>query len=65
MFAGLNLRETDQALIITDATGKDVTVKKADEKSHITSALSLMPPAFEQVIPASDFSALVGYLLQP
>ncbi len=63
-FSGVNFRETPAALTVIDATGKDVTVARANLKSQTTSPLSLMPPAFEQMISAEDFNSLLAFLLQ-
>ncbi len=62
-FSGVNFRESAESLTVTDATGKDVTVARANVKTQTISPLSLMPPAFEQTIPAEDFNNLLGFLL--
>ena len=61
--AGANAREQGTAIVLTDPTGKELTVPKADIKSQAQSKLSLMPPVFETQIPPGDFLDLVSYLL--
>ncbi len=63
-FSGVNFRESPESLTVTDATGKDVTIARANVKMQTVSRLSLMPPAFEQTIPAEDFNNLLGFLLR-
>ncbi len=62
---GGNVRDQGGTLLLTDPTGKDLTVEKSRIKKQAVSGLSLMPPAFEQAIPAADFYDLIGYLLSP
>jgi putative membrane-bound dehydrogenase-like protein len=62
-FSGLNAHEEGELLLITDATGKPISIPKAEVKSRTTSKLSLMPAAFETMIPVSDFNDLISYLL--
>jgi putative heme-binding domain-containing protein len=62
-FSGLNAREEGELLLITDATGKPVSIPKTEVRSRTTSKLSLMPAAFETTIPESDFNDLLSYLL--
>ena len=61
--AGLNARQEGELLTLTDATGKPLSVPKAKVKSQTLSKLSLMPAAFEQTLPTSDFNDLIAYLL--
>jgi putative heme-binding domain-containing protein len=62
-FAGANVRDTGDALTLTDASGKDATVAKASIKSRTTSRFSLMPAGFETLLPAADLHDLLAYLL--
>lgn len=64
-FAGANLREQGATVLLTDATGKDVTVPKSAIKTQTQSRLSLMPPAFEAQLPPGDFNDLLAFLLEP
>ena len=61
--AGANAREQGAAIVLTDPTGKEVTVPKADIKSQAVSKLSLMPPIFETQILLDSFLDLISYLL--
>ncbi len=61
--AGLNAREEGELLVVTDATGKPVSVPRAKVKTRTTSKLSLMPASFETALPTSDFNDLLAYLL--
>jgi putative heme-binding domain-containing protein len=62
---GANLRDQGNAIVLTDPTGKEVTIAKDRIKKQTASGLSLMPPIFESAIPAADFNDLLGYLLSP
>ncbi len=64
-FIGVNPREQGDTILLADATGKDQMIKKSKIKKQTVSPLSLMPPVFEQAIPAADFYDLLGYLLSP
>ncbi len=61
--AGLNPRAAGQLLVLTDVTGKTVSVPKANVKTQTQSKLSLMPVGFETAIQASDFNDLLAFLL--
>lgn len=63
--AGANLREQSDALQLTDATGKELSVAKPNVKSRTTLNLSLMPPAFEATLTPAEFNDLLAYLLTP
>ena len=64
-FAGANVREQGEALLLTDATGKDINVPKNAIKTQTQSQLSLMPPAFETQLAPGELNDLVAYLLAP
>ena len=64
-FAGANVREQGATVLLTDATGKEVTVPKSAIKTQTQSRLSLMPPAFEAQLPPGDFNDLLAFLLEP
>jgi len=61
--AGVGLHENGQLLVMSDATGKEVSVEKDRVKKKTVSMISLMPPNFEQVFSASDLSDLVAFLM--
>ncbi len=61
--AGVNVREEGELLLLTDATGRPVSVSKTSVRSQTTSQLSLMPATFESAIPTTDFNDLLAYLL--
>jgi putative heme-binding domain-containing protein len=63
MFAGVNVREQGDAVLLTDATGNDISVPKTAIKTRTQTQLSLMPPAFETQIPPGDFNDLLAFLL--
>lgn len=62
-FAGLNPRTEGALRVLTDATGKNVTIPVANVKSETQSKLSLMPVGFESAIPKQDFYDLIAFLL--
>ncbi len=62
--SGVNAREEGELLLLTDATGKSVSVPKAKVNSQTSSRLSLMPAAFETTISTSDFNDLLIFLLE-
>jgi putative heme-binding domain-containing protein len=62
---GGNVREQGANVLLTDPTGRDVTIAKPKIKKQNQSALSLMPPIFETALPSGDLSDLLGYLLSP
>jgi putative heme-binding domain-containing protein len=61
--AGNNVREQGDVVVLTDATGHELTVPKAAIKSRTPTQLSLMPPAFETTLSPADLNNLVAYLL--
>ncbi|MDR3406414.1 MAG: c-type cytochrome [Chthoniobacter sp.] len=63
--AGLNAHVEGELLVLTDVTGKPVSVPRAKIKSQTASKLSLMPPIFETTIAPADFNDLLGFLLHP
>ena len=63
MVTGANLREEGGAVLLTDATGKELSVAKSAIKTQVQSRQSLMPPVFEQSIASPDFADLLAYLL--
>ncbi|MEP6671903.1 MAG: c-type cytochrome, partial [Chthoniobacter sp.] len=63
--AGLNAHVEGELLVLTDVTGKPVSVPRAKIKSQTPSKLSLMPPIFETTIAPADFDDLLGFLLSP
>jgi putative heme-binding domain-containing protein len=63
--AGLNAHAEGELLVLTDVTGKPVSVARAQIKSQTPSKLSLMPPVFETTITPADFNDLLGFLFSP
>jgi putative heme-binding domain-containing protein len=63
--AGLNAHLEGELLVLTDVTGKPVSVPRAKVKSQSQSKLSLMPPIFETTIAPADFNDLLAFLLNP
>lgn len=63
--AGVNVRDQGNALALSDATGKELTIPKASIKTRTESRLSLMPPVFESQLTPADFNDLLAYLLAP
>jgi putative heme-binding domain-containing protein len=61
--AGVGLHENGQLLVMSDATGKEVSVPKDQVKTQTTSRISLMPPSFEQTLPPADLNDLLAFLL--
>ena len=52
--AGVGLRENGQLFVMSDATGKEISVPKAQVTSQTLSRISLMPPGFEQTLSPTD-----------
>jgi putative heme-binding domain-containing protein len=63
--AGLNAHAEGELLVLTDVTGKPVSVPRAKIKTQTQSKLSLMPPIFETAIAPTDFNDLLGFLFSP
>jgi putative membrane-bound dehydrogenase-like protein len=63
VFAGLERGEVGQVLLGVDATGKEHRLAKAEIDKNETTGLSLMPAAFAQSIPESDFHDLIAWLM--
>jgi putative heme-binding domain-containing protein len=61
--SGLFRREEGALLILADATGKELSIPKADVQSRHESETSLMPENFADVISPADFNHLLAYLL--
>ena len=61
--AGVGLRENGKLLVMSDATGKEVSVEKDQVKKKTISLISLMPPNFEQVLSQNDLNDLLGFLM--
>ncbi len=62
-FTGLPRREEGAMVVFVDATGKEVSVAKADIESRVESKSSLMPDNFSEAIPVADFNNLIAFLL--
>ena len=60
---GLYLRDEGAVLVLADAQGKLVRVKKADVAERGTSPLSPMPANFAEQVPAPEFYDLLAFLL--
>lgn len=63
IMSGFLKGEAGQVLILADAAGQEHRVSKADLAKEDIIPMSLMPPAFGQMIPESDFVNLLGWLL--
>ncbi len=63
VMSGFLKGEAGQVLILADAAGQEHRVSKAGLTKDEVMPLSLMPPAFGQMIPEVDFVNLVGWLL--
>jgi putative heme-binding domain-containing protein len=63
--AGLNAHNEGELLVLTDATGKQVSVAQARVKNRTTNKLSLMPTIFETTIAPADFNDLLAFLFAP
>jgi putative heme-binding domain-containing protein len=61
--AGVNPRQEGDMIVVNDVTGAAVSVPSAQVKERKTSPLSLMPPAFEQLLSPDDLNDLLAYLL--
>jgi putative heme-binding domain-containing protein len=61
--SGLLLREEGEVLVLADAQGKEVRVRKADVAQRSTSQMSPMPANFAEQVSQADFYNLLAYLL--
>ena len=61
--SGLFRREEGETLVLADASGQEVKVQKAQVKSRIDSAASLMPDIFADALPPEAFNDLMAWLL--
>ncbi len=60
---GLLLREEGAVLVMADAQGKEVRIKRADVEQKAVLPLSPMPANFAEQIPEGEFADLLAYLL--
>ena len=63
VITALPRREDGDTLLVTDTTGKEISLSKSKIKQRIQSNASLMPDNFATVIPPQDFNDLIAYLL--
>jgi putative heme-binding domain-containing protein len=63
VFAGFLKAEIGQVSLLADATGKEHRIAKADVAKSEVTPMSLMPPAFGQLLTEAAFNDLLGYLL--
>lgn len=63
VFAGFLKAELGQVSLLADATGKEHRIAKADVAKSEVTPMSLMPPAFGQMLTEAAFNDLLGYLL--
>jgi putative heme-binding domain-containing protein len=61
--SGLLLKEEGQVLVLADAQGKEVRVRKDAVDERGTSQISPMPANFSEQVPEADFYNLLAYLL--
>jgi putative heme-binding domain-containing protein len=62
--AGVHPHQSGELLVLNDAEGKETSVPLAQVKSQTISAISLMPPVFEQLLSGPELNDLVTWLLQ-
>jgi putative heme-binding domain-containing protein len=62
---GINAHVEGELLVLTDVTGKAVSVPRASVKTQTQTKLSLMPPIFETTIAPADFNDLLSFLFRP
>lgn len=55
--------EAGQVILISDAAGQEHRIAKSEVTEDLTTAMSLMPPAFGQMLSAEDYNHLMGWLL--
>jgi putative heme-binding domain-containing protein len=60
---GLPRREEGLVLVLADATGKELSIPKANIESRRESETSVMPSNFGDIIPPADFQKLMAFLL--
>ncbi len=63
VLSGLLRREEDAAMVVVDATGKEILVEKQKVVSRRSSGTSLMPDNFGELLLADQLRDLVAYLL--
>ncbi|HEY3898519.1 MAG TPA: c-type cytochrome [Chthoniobacter sp.] len=63
--AGMNAHFEGELLVLTDVSGKPVSVPRAKIKTQTPTKLSLMPPIFETTIAPADFNDLLAFLFRP
>ena len=63
--AGMNAHAEGELLVLTDVTGKPVSVARAKINTQTQTKLSLMPTIFETTIAPADFNDLLAFLLSP
>jgi putative heme-binding domain-containing protein len=63
VITALPKRQEGDALVVTDTTGKEITITIAKIKQRIQSNASLMPDNFATALPQDDFDDLIAYLL--
>jgi putative heme-binding domain-containing protein len=63
ILSGLALREEGEVLVLADAQGKEMRVRKDEIDQRAVSPLSIMPANVPELMSESDFVHLLGYLL--
>ena len=61
--SGLLRREEGGQMVLADIQGKESSIPQSNVAKREEADTSLMPPAFGQTIPPSDFNDLLAYLL--
>jgi putative heme-binding domain-containing protein len=61
--AGFLLAERGEVLVLVDAAGQEIRVAKAEIEKRESTALSLMPAAFDQILEDDQFNDLLAWLL--
>jgi hypothetical protein len=62
--SGLLLREEGEVLVMADAQGKEVRVRKDEVDERSTSQLSPMPGDFAEKVSEAEFYNLMAFLLK-
>ena len=62
---GLLLREEGAVYVVSDPTGKELRLAKADVDKKTTILQSAMPANVDTLVPEKDYYALLTYLLAP
>jgi putative heme-binding domain-containing protein len=59
---GIIVRETEDAIVLRDATGAETRIERKEIREMHPSAVSLMPSGLEQALTREEFADLLAYL---